>query len=105
MRASDDVTYINGILTTTIKGLTSIELDKAATAIYGVKDGDYAFYNCKDTLQSFIIPEGSQLKVIQPYSFYKCSKLEQIDLSESILGDDAKLLKENLDVDIMFFEC
>ena len=91
MRASDDVTYINGILTTTIKGLTSIELDKAATAIYGVKDGDYAFYNCKDTLQSFIIPEGSQLKVIQPYSFYKCSKLEQIDLSFcsfiTIIGD------------------
>ena len=29
---------------------------------------------------------------------------EQIDLSESIVGDDAKILKENLDVDIMFFE-
>ena len=81
MRASGDITYINSVLTTTIKGLTSIELDKEAKAIYGVKDGDYAFYNCKDTLQSFIIPEGSQLEVIQPYSFYKCTKLEQIDLS------------------------
>ena len=38
------------------------------------------------------------------YYFMDNNTFEQIDLSESILGDDAKLLKENLDVDIMFFE-
>ena len=29
---------------------------------------------------------------------------EQIELAKSVIGDDAKLLKENLEVDIMFFE-
>lgn len=38
------------------------------------------------------------------YYFMDNNTFEQIDLSESVLGDDAKLLKENLDVDIMFFE-
>ena len=38
------------------------------------------------------------------YYFMDNNTFEQIDLLESVLGDDAKLLKENLDVDIMFFE-
>ena len=38
------------------------------------------------------------------YYFMNMNDYEQIELSKSIIGDDAKLLKENLDVDIMFFE-
>ncbi len=38
------------------------------------------------------------------YYFMNMNDYEQIELSRSIIGDDAKLLKENLDVDIMFFE-
>ena len=81
MVSSSEVTYINGVLMTTIKELVSLELDKAATSIYGVKDGDYAFFNCKSILETVIVTEGSQLKDIQPYSFYKCTQLKEIDLS------------------------
>ena len=38
------------------------------------------------------------------YYFMNMNDYEQIELNKSVIGDDAKLLKENLDVDIMFFE-
>ena len=38
------------------------------------------------------------------YYFMNMKDYEQIELPKSILGDDCKLLKANLDVDIMFFE-
>ena len=38
------------------------------------------------------------------YYFMNMNDYEQIELAKSVIGDDAKLLKENLDVDIMFFE-
>ena len=38
------------------------------------------------------------------YYFMNMNDYEQIELAKSIIGDDAKLLKENLEVDIMFFE-
>ena len=38
------------------------------------------------------------------YYFMNMNDYEQIELSKSVIGDDAKLLKENLEVDIMFFE-
>ena len=38
------------------------------------------------------------------YYFMNMSDYEQIELSKSLIGDDAELLKENLEVDIMFFE-
>ena len=38
------------------------------------------------------------------YYFMNMNDYEQIELSKSVIGDDVKLLKENLDVDIMFFE-
>ena len=38
------------------------------------------------------------------YYFMNMNDYEQIELSKSVIGDDAKLLKENLDVDIIFFE-
>ena len=38
------------------------------------------------------------------YYFMNMNDYEQIELPKSVIGDDAKLLKENLDVDIMFFE-
>lgn len=38
------------------------------------------------------------------YYFMNMNDYEQIELSKSIIGDDAKFLKENLDVDIIFFE-
>ena len=38
------------------------------------------------------------------YYFMNMNDYEQIELNKSLIGDDAKLLKENLDVDIIFFE-
>ena len=38
------------------------------------------------------------------YYFMNMNDYEQIELAKSLIGDDAKLLKENLEVDIMFFE-
>lgn len=38
------------------------------------------------------------------YTFMDMNTYEQIELNKSVIGDDAKLLKENLEVDIMFFE-
>ena len=38
------------------------------------------------------------------YYFMNMSDYEQIELSKSLIGDDTELLKENLEVDIMFFE-
>lgn len=38
------------------------------------------------------------------YYFMNMNDYDQIELSKSVIGDDVKLLKENLDVDIMFYE-
>ena len=38
------------------------------------------------------------------YYFMNMSDYEQIELPKALIGDDAELLKENLEVDIMFFE-
>jgi len=38
------------------------------------------------------------------YYFMNMSDYEQIELPKSLIGEDADLLKENLEVDIMFFE-
>ena len=38
------------------------------------------------------------------YYFMNMSDYEQIELAKSLIGDDAELLKENLEVDIMFYE-
>ena len=38
------------------------------------------------------------------YYFMNMSDYEQIELDKKLIGDDALLLKENLEVDIMFFE-
>ena len=38
------------------------------------------------------------------YYFMNMSDYEQIELDKSLIGNDALLLKENLEVDIMFFE-
>jgi len=38
------------------------------------------------------------------YYFMNMNDYEQIELAKALIGDDADLLKENLEVDIMFFE-
>ena len=38
------------------------------------------------------------------YTFMDMNTYDQIELSKAVIGDDAKLLKENLEVDIMFYE-
>ena len=38
------------------------------------------------------------------YYFMDMNTYEQVEIGKSQIGDDADLLKENLDVDIMFFE-
>ena len=38
------------------------------------------------------------------FYFMNMNDYEQIELNKSLIGEDALLLKENLEVDIMFFE-
>lgn len=38
------------------------------------------------------------------YYFMNMNDYEQIELAKSLIGDDAELLKENLEVDIMFYD-
>ena len=38
------------------------------------------------------------------YYFMNMADYEQIELDKKLIGDDALLLKENLEVDIMFYE-
>ena len=38
------------------------------------------------------------------YYFMNMNDYEQIELDKSLIGEDSELLKENLEVDIMFFE-
>ena len=38
------------------------------------------------------------------YYFMNMSDYEQIELDKKLIGDDAELLKENLEVDIMFYD-
>lgn len=38
------------------------------------------------------------------YYFMNMNDYDQIELQKNVIGDDVKLLKENLDVDIMFYE-
>ena len=38
------------------------------------------------------------------YYFMNMQDYEQIELDKSTIGDDAKFLKENLEVEIIFFE-
>ena len=38
------------------------------------------------------------------YYFMNMNDYEQIELDKKLIGDDAELLKENLEVDIMFYE-
>ena len=38
------------------------------------------------------------------FYFMNMNDYEQIELAKSLIGDDALLLKENLEVDIMFFD-
>ena len=77
---SEKVTYENGILTTTVQNLETFELIADCTQIYGKTNSDYAFYNCKDTLVSFTVQDGSKLEQIGNYAFYRCSKLVSADL-------------------------
>ena len=49
--------------------------------IYGAEKNHYAFAVAAETLESLLFETNSQLKTIQQYSFYKCSKLKSIDLS------------------------
>ena len=79
------VYYENGVLVSTSNALKSFTLDVSATSIYGKSPSSYAFYNCKDLLESFTIPDGSQLETIESYSFYSCTKLSGADFSKCSL--------------------
>ena len=74
----------------------SVLIPSTVKIIYG-KEGDYAFQKCSKTLASFSFQEDPQLEIIQSYAFYKCERLQTIDLSSckhlTTIGDYA------------FFEC
>ena len=68
-------------LKTVQQNVKSIEIKATAKKIYGVSDKDFAFIKCKDTISEVTFPKGSLLETISPYSFYCCSKITKIDLS------------------------
>ena len=74
------IRYVNNILTETINDVITFTLNKDAVSISGESGAKYAFINCKNTLQSFTVPENSKLETIQKYSFFECNKLESLDI-------------------------
>ena len=77
----EEVIYINNILDEIKKPITSLTVLSSCIAIRGESEGNYAFINTRDTLENCYFEEGSMLQTIQPYSFYRCYKLKEIDLS------------------------
>ena len=47
---------------------------------------------------------GVKVETAHTYYFMNMQDYEQIELDKSTIGDDAKFLKENLEVEIIFFE-
>ena len=82
--SSSDIVYTNGdtVLSNVPKGLTTI-LVKSSCLYFRSENSfrDYAFINAKDSIESCYFEANSKLKNISSYSFYQCSKLSLIDLS------------------------
>ena len=79
------ITYINNVLKTAISNVQYFVLQNEATAIYGESETEYAFFNCKNSLKTFKISEGSKLQEIQQYAFYQCTALHTVDLRNCTL--------------------
>ena len=77
----EEVKYENNVLDEITKPITTLTVIASCTSIRGESEGNYAFINTCNTLESCYFEVGSQLEVIQLYSFYKCIKLKEIDLS------------------------
>ena len=67
---------------------------------------EYTFNAGTKVEQARIEKKGMQFlySMNDTYYFMNMSDYEQIELPKSIIGDEADLLKENLEVDIMFYE-
>ena len=74
---SDDGTVLQNVPSGTVFFI----INASCLRIRGENNNDYAFYLCKETIQSCTFEENSQLEIISPYSFYQCDKLTEIDLS------------------------
>ena len=59
-----------------------IEIDSNIINIAEGSSTSYAFQGSKDTLKKVSFQTGSQLETIGSYSFYYCTKLESIDLTQ-----------------------
>ena len=61
--------------------INDITIDARTQIISGTNENNYAFHNCNGTLQSVTFPSNSDLRKINPYAFYYCTKLQSIDFS------------------------
>ena len=73
----DDKTAIK----TVAQGTTAVNVESFVTRILGSGEGNYAFKQCKTSINSVTFSEGSQLYEIGKYSFFECTSLKSIDLS------------------------
>ena len=62
--------------------VTEIEIQSNIVAIAEGSSTDYVFQGSTETLTKVSFQEGSQLTTIGSYSFYYCTKLESIDLTQ-----------------------
>ena len=76
------VQYENNVLKTTTDRTSYFVLKRSCKTIFGTSDQSYAFINCKSTLQTFSVEDGSELQTIQQYAFYQCTALENADFSK-----------------------
>lgn len=75
--SSDDYSFLESVSS----NAKTTTIHKNAKTIKGISANNYAFSTCKDTIETVIFETGSLLSEISPYTFYQCSKLQQIDLT------------------------
>ena len=70
-----------GTILDSVKPVKIVNIKAECTSIRGESEKNYAFYGARNTIENCYFEEGSKLKTIQNYAFYKCEKLLSIDLS------------------------
>ena len=77
------VIYTKGFETFYSASLVSdVKINSNCKIIRGESEYSYAFRDSINTLVSFSFDANSKLETIENYAFYKCSKLQSIDLSQ-----------------------
>ena len=80
--AGNRYTDENTVFRAAASGIESITILSSVKTIYGYSDSDYSFIQCSSTIKTVDFESNSELLEIQPYAFYYCTKLSNINLSK-----------------------